>query len=190
MFDKKYALFVNSGSSANLLGLAALQLDKGSECITPSMTFNTTCSPIIQLGLNPIFCDVELTTFVPDIDKHIKPLINKNTKIIMLPNLIGSRPDWKKLRELLIEINRTDIYLFEDNADSFCSTKYSDLAICSFYSSHIITCAGGSGCLFLNSKSLYEKAYSMMNWGRTQIGNSEKMEDRFNTVIELSLIHI
>ena len=63
-FGKKYGVFVNSGSSAILLGLAALGISKGDEIITPACGFATTVSPIIQLGAIPIFCDVELNKYV------------------------------------------------------------------------------------------------------------------------------
>ena len=59
IFGKKYALMVNSGSSANLLGLSALNFKKGSEIITPNLTFSTTIAPIYQLGLIPHFIGVE-----------------------------------------------------------------------------------------------------------------------------------
>ena len=62
---KKWVFFVNSGSSAILLALAALDLPKGSEVVTPACGFATTVAPILQLGLIPKFCDVELTTYVP-----------------------------------------------------------------------------------------------------------------------------
>ena len=60
MFGKKYGLFVNSGSSAILLALAALNLPKNSEIITPSLTFSTTISPILQMGLVPKLIDIEI----------------------------------------------------------------------------------------------------------------------------------
>ena len=64
LFGKKYGLMVNSGSSANLLGLASFNFKKGSEVITPSLTFSTTISPIYQLGLVPHFIDVEENKFI------------------------------------------------------------------------------------------------------------------------------
>ena len=67
-FSKKFGVFVNSGSSACLLALAALALPPGSEIITPACTFSTTVSPIIQLGFKPVFCDVELNKYVPSVD--------------------------------------------------------------------------------------------------------------------------
>ena len=102
-FGKKYGVFVNSGSSACLLALAALDLPKGSKVITPSCTFSTTLAPIIQLGFKPVFCDVELTTYVPAI-KDIIDLITDDVKAIMVPNLIGNKPNWKLLRKELKKI--------------------------------------------------------------------------------------
>ena len=66
---QKEALMVNSGSSANLLGLASFNFNKGSEIITPSLTFSTTVSPIYQLGLIPHFIDVEENYFTAKIDQ-------------------------------------------------------------------------------------------------------------------------
>src|SRR3990167_11483091 len=93
LFGKKYGLFVNSGSSANLLALLSLKLKTG-EVITPACTFATTVAPIIQCGLTPVFCDVELNTYVPSV-KQVIEKITSETKAIMIPNLIGNKPDCK-----------------------------------------------------------------------------------------------
>jgi CDP-6-deoxy-D-xylo-4-hexulose-3-dehydrase len=69
-FGKKYGVFVNSGSSACLLALAALDLEKGSEVITPALTFSTTLAPILQLGYKPKFIDSELNTYVPSVSTN------------------------------------------------------------------------------------------------------------------------
>ena len=100
LFGKRYSLMVNSGSSANLLGLASFNFKKGSEIITPSLTFSTTVSPIYQLGLTPHFIDVEENFFTAKIDQ-IEKCINKKTVAIMIPNLLGNVPDWKKISELV-----------------------------------------------------------------------------------------
>ena len=86
---------VNSGSSANLLGLASFNFKKGSEIITPSLTFSTTISPIYQLGLTPHFIDVEENMFTVNINQ-IEKCINNKTVAIMVPNLLGNIPNWKK----------------------------------------------------------------------------------------------
>ena len=58
MFGKKFGLMVNSGSSANLLGLSSFDFKRGSEVITPNLTFSTTVAPIYQLGIIPHFVGV------------------------------------------------------------------------------------------------------------------------------------
>ena len=98
-FGKKYGLMVNSGSSANLLALASMELKKGSEVITPTLTFSTTVAPLYQLGLIPHFIDVGKNNFVANIDQ-IKKAINKKTKAIIIPNLLGNVPDWKKIKNI------------------------------------------------------------------------------------------
>ena len=105
LFSKEYGLFVNSGSSAILLGLLSLQLKEGDEVITPACTFATTVAPILQSKLTPVFCDVELGTYVPSVEQ-IMEKITTRTKVILLPNLIGSKPDWSELRK------RTSLILF------------------------------------------------------------------------------
>ena len=99
LFGKKFGLMVNSGSSANLLALSSLNLKRGSEIITPTLTFSTTVAPIYQLGLVPHFLDVDKSSFVSRIDQ-IEKCINKRTSAIMIPNLLGNVPNWKKYIKL------------------------------------------------------------------------------------------
>lgn len=177
-FGKKYGLFVNSGSSAILLGLKALDLKPTDEIITPACTFSTTIAPIIQCGLKPIFCDVEIGTYVPTVEKICEKITEK-TKVILLPNLIGSKPDWKKIREFV----PSHILLFEDSADTITNTIETDISITSFYSSHLITAAGSGGMLMVNDEKLLKKATMYRDWGR--IGdNSEDIVTRFEYSID------
>mgnify|MGYP001441746790 CR=1 FL=1 len=81
IFGKKYGLMVNSGSSANLLALAALNFKKGSEIITPNLTFSTTVAPLIQVGFEPVFCDVMIDKFVPSLEQ-VTELITDDIKVI------------------------------------------------------------------------------------------------------------
>jgi CDP-6-deoxy-D-xylo-4-hexulose-3-dehydrase len=176
-FGKKYGVFVNSGSSACLLAIAALDLPKGSKIITPALTFSTTLAPIIQLGYEPVFIDSNLTSYVPDIS-DILDAITPDTKAIMIPNLIGNKPDWDKLKRYLIEINREDIFIIEDSADTVTYTKESDVSTTSFYASHVITAGGMGGMVMFNDKKHVKKALQYRDWGR--IGdNSENMDERF-----------
>jgi len=176
LFGKKYGLFVNSGSSAILLGLKSLNLEEGSEVITPACTFATTVAPILQSGLIPVFCDVELQTYVPSVSQILSKVTNK-TKVILLPNLIGSKPDWGELRK------RTDLILFEDSADTITLTHETDISITSFYSSHLITAGGSGGMVMFNNETLLKQATKYRDWGR--IGdNSEEVVDRFTYNID------
>ena len=178
LFGKKYGLFVNSGSSAILLGLNALNLEKGDEVITPASTFSTTLAPVIQCGLKPVFCDVEIGTYVPTAEQ-VCAKITEKTKVILLPNLIGSKPDWAKIRQMA----RPDIILFEDSADTITLTTETDIAITSFYSSHLITAAGSGGMVMFNDEKLLKRATMFRDWGR--IGdNSEDVKTRFEFSID------
>lgn len=178
-FGKKFGVFVNSGSSACLLALAALDLPVGSEVITPACTFSTTVAPIIQLGLRPVFCDVMPTAYVPSVDAVLEK-ITPLTRVIMLPNLIGNLADWKGLRERL---PRSDIWLVEDSADTMIHSPWSDVSTTSFYASHIITACGSGGMVMFNHESHRNRALMFRDWGRLG-DNSELVSDRFNHVVD------
>ena len=181
-FGKRFGVFVNSGSSACLLALASLQLEKGSEIVTPACTFATTVAPIVQLGLKPVFCDVELTKYVPSVSQVIEK-ITENTKAIMIPNLIGNKPDWKTLKKQLAEMGRTDIILIEDSADTMTNTIESDISTTSFYASHIITAGGSGGMVMFNDEKLRDVSLMFRDWGR--IGNNlEDVNVRFGHTVD------
>jgi len=181
-FGKRYGVFVNSGSSACLLALAALDLPKGCKVITPACTFSTTLAPIIQLGYKPMFIDVGLTSYVPTVDDIIN-MIDNEVKAIMVPNLIGNKPDWKKLRHELYLMGREDIIVIEDSADTITYTEESDVSTTSFYASHIITAGGTGGMVMFNDKVHVERALQYRDWGRMG-DNSEIMDDRFNHKVD------
>lgn len=181
-FGKKYGIFVNSGSSANLLALACLKLPKGSEIITPACTFSTTLAPIVQLGLKPVFCDVTLDGYVP-YSYDVAELITSKTKVILLPNLIGNKPNWEGLKCILHDIEREDIILIEDSADTITETLDSNISTTSFYASHIITAGGSGGMVMVNDVKLRDTILQFRDWGRMG-DNSEIMSDRFNHKID------
>ena len=189
LFGKKYGLMVNSGSSANLLALASLNLKKGDEVITPTLTFSTTVAPIYQLGLTPHFIDVESNSFVAKIDQ-IKKAINKKTKAIMVPNLLGNVPNWKNIFQIA---KKKNIKIIEDSADTIGYRvqkknlgKYSDITTNSMYASHIITGAGFGGMVCFNDKKTYERAKLLRGWGRSSaiFNESEGIKKRFNIKVD------
>jgi CDP-4-dehydro-6-deoxyglucose reductase, E1 len=169
LFGKKYGVFVNSGSSANLLALTSLKLKKGSEVITPCLTFSTTVSPILQLGLIPNFIDIELRTLNIDANK-IENAINNKTSAIMIPNLMGNLPNWLKIKEMA---DKYSLPIIEDSADTLgykynneTTSEISDLVTTSFYASHIITCGGIGGMVCTNNFDLYKNIIIKRGWGR------------------------
>tara|TARA_B100000787_G_C16197011_1_gene301667 strand:- start:2845 stop:4053 length:1209 start_codon:yes stop_codon:yes gene_type:complete len=188
LFGKKHGVMVNSGSSANLLALASLELKKGSEVITPILTFSTTVSPILQLNLVPVFTDIDTNKFLISL-KNIEKLITKKTKVIMAPNLLGNIADWKKLKMIAKKYN---LILLEDSADTIgykinnkINGNFSDIVTSSFYASHIITAAGFGGIVCFNDKKLFEIAKIMRGWGRQSAITDEKesYKVRFNNKI-------
>jgi CDP-6-deoxy-D-xylo-4-hexulose-3-dehydrase len=181
-FGKKYGVFVNSGSSACLLAIAALDLPKGSKIITPACTFSTTLAPIIQLGYKPVFVDVDLTSYCAVVDEVISK-VDDDVKAIMLPNLIGNTPHWNELKLKLNLLKRDDIILIEDSADTITKTDVTDVSTTSFYASHVITAGGVGGMVMYNDKKHVTKCLQYRDWGR--LGNdSEIVDDRFNHQVD------
>lgn len=186
LFDKKYCLYVNSGSSALYIGIEALELPLGSEVITPALTFSTSIGCLIKNGLKPIFVDVENQTFNIDVNL-IESKITKNTSAILAPNLMGNLCDWPEIRKIADKYN---LLVIEDSADTLGATidgkssgTWTDMSITSFYGSHIINCAGNGGALCLNSDRAMENAKLLRSWGRSSSlfdEASETIENRFN----------
>lgn len=184
-FSKKYGLMVNSGSSAIMLAIKVLELKKGDEVIVPCLNFGTAISSLMHYGVTPIFVDIDIQTLQIDI-KKIEKKINKKTKALMIPNLIGNIPNWQKIYELG---KKYKLKIIEDSADTLgarifgkSTGFYSDISINSFYGSHVISCAGNGGMFLTNNKNYYEKAKVLRSWGRlsTLIKDSENINKRLN----------
>ena len=188
LFGKRFGLMVNSGSSANLLAIASLKLKKGSEIITPTLTFSTTVAPIYQLGMIPHFVDVEMNKFIINTEQ-IEKAINKKTKAIIVPNLLGNIPNYKKIYKIA---KKYKLKIIEDSADTIGYTvnkktfgKFTDVATTSFYASHIVTGAGFGGMACFNDKKLYEEAKILRGWGRSSatFNESEDIKKRFSAKV-------
>ena len=188
LFGKRFGLMVNSGSSANLLAIASLKLKKGSEIITPTLTFSTTVAPIYQLGMVPHFVDVEMNKFIINTEQ-IEKAINKKTKAIIVPNLLGNIPNYKKIYKIA---KKYKLKIIEDSADTIGYTvnkktfgKFTDVATTSFYASHIVTGAGFGGMACFNDKKLYEEAKILRGWGRSSatFNESEDIKKRFSAKV-------
>lgn len=183
-FGKKYGIMVNSGSSALTLAMDLIDIKKGDEIITPCLNFGTALSAILKTDAKPVFVDIDIDTLQINIEK-IEENITKNTKAMLIPNLIGNIPDWEKIKKIAKKNNK--IWIIEDSADTLgakIKTKstgfYSDISITSFYGSHIISCAGNGGMLMINDKKLYEKSKVLRSWGRMSslLKDSENINKR------------
>lgn len=190
LFDKKHGIMVNSGSSANFIAVALLDLPKGSEVITPALTFATTVAPIVQHGLVPAFIDAAEGTYNADASQ-IEEMIGPNTRAIMIPSLIGNLPDWRRIREIA---QKHDLIVVEDSADTLGATidgestgVNSAISTTSFYGSHVINGAGNGGMLCVNDDDLARRALLLRSWGRTSSlfqEGSEAIENRFNVDLD------
>lgn len=189
LYNKKHGIMVNSGSSANYLAIEILNLPKGSEIITPALTFSTTVAPLIKNDLIPVFIDVAEGTYVIDVDK-IEAMITPNTRAMIIPNLLGNLPDWKKLRELA---DKYKLILIEDSCDTLgaeidnqSAGRFVDISTTSFYGSHVINCGGNGGMLCVNSAAQMERAKLLRSWGRSSslFVESEAIENRFNVDLD------
>jgi CDP-6-deoxy-D-xylo-4-hexulose-3-dehydrase len=190
LFAKKHCLYVNSGSSALYIGVEAFGFEKGSEVITPALTFSTTVGSIVKAGLIPVFVDVGFADFCIDPAK-IEEMISPKTVAILAPNLIGNICEWDKIAEIAKKYN---LRIIEDSADALGSTlngkssgTWSDMSITSFYGSHIINCAGNGGALCINDEEHVKNSKLLRSWGRSSSifdEKSEAIENRFNVDID------
>ncbi len=173
---RRKAYLTNSGSSANLLALAALTsprledraLRPGDEVITTAAGFPTTVNPILQNGLVPVFVDSELGTYNPTPDQ-IRAAIGPRTKAIMLAHALGNPFAAHEIAQIADE---NELFLIEDNCDALGSTyrgkatgTFGDLSTVSFYPAHHIT-TGEGGCVSTDNLVLGRVVESMRDWGR------------------------
>ena len=181
----KYCLMVNSGSSANLLMIAALfytknqeiRLKRGDEVIVPAISWSTTYYPLYQYGLKIKFVDVDLETLNYDLNS-LKDAVNENTRVVMAVNLLGNPNDFKLIRSIIDPFN---IVLIEDNCESlgakfegkFAGTFGLMGSFSSFFSHHISTMEGG--LIVTDNKELYHILLSLRAHGWTRNLPSENL---------------
>jgi len=170
------ALFVNSGSSANLVALSGLTSNKlgdralkpGDEVLSVAMGFPTTVNPIIQNGLKPVVVDVDLDTLDAN-SARLEEAISPKTKAIMMAHTLGNPFNLDTVQRLCKENN---LWLIEDSCDALGSTyrgqrtgSFGDTATVSFYPAHHIT-TGEGGAVFVKSPLVKKQVESFRDWGR------------------------
>lgn len=174
----RYCVMVNSGSSANLLMVAALfysknkklKLERGDEVIVPAVSWSTTYYPLYQYGLKIKFVDIDLNTLNYDLDQ-LKQAVNDNTRMIMAVNLLGNPNDFDCISDI---IGQKEIVLIEDNCESMGATykgKYAGTfgvmgSYSTYFSHHISTMEGG--LIVTDDEELYHVLLSLRSHGWTR----------------------
>jgi CDP-6-deoxy-D-xylo-4-hexulose-3-dehydrase len=197
----KYCVMVNSGSSANLLAVAALfykknkPLKQGDEVIVPAVSWPTTYYPLYQYGLKIKFVDIDLDTLNYDLDK-LEEAVTDKTKIIVVVNLLGNPNDFDRINEI---IQNKDIFLLEDNCESLGAEYNSRQAgtwgimgtFSSFFSHHISTMEGGM--IVSNDEEIFQILLCLRAHGWTRnlpaenLISSCKSDDQFNELYRFIL---
>ena len=172
----RFALLVNSGSSANLLALTALtspmlgdrRLRPGDEVITVAAGFPTTVNPIIQNQLVPVFLDLEIPTYDIDVT-HLEEAVSPRTRAVMLAHTLGNPFNLGAIKDF---VKKHDLWLIEDSCDALGAEydgqtvgTFGDLATVSFYPAHHIT-TGEGGVVMGQLPLLKRIAESFRDWGR------------------------
>lgn len=175
-FGSKYAVMVNSGSSANLIATAALffkknnNLKPGSEVIVPAVSWATSYHPFQQYGLKCKFVDVDIDTLNYDLDS-LRSAVSDETKMILLVNLLGNPNDFDAIKEI---VAGKDIIIIEDNCESMGAAYKGKMAgtfgimgtFSSFFSHHISTMEGG--IVVTDDEELYHILLSLRSHGWTR----------------------
>jgi CDP-6-deoxy-D-xylo-4-hexulose-3-dehydrase len=189
----KYALLVNSGSSANLLAFMALtsdllqerKIERGDEVITVAAGFPTTVTPIIQYGAVPVFVDVTMDTYNIDVTQ-LAAALSAKTKAVMVAHTLGNPFNIKAVKEFC---NDNNLWLIEDNCDALgskydgkCTGTFGDIGTSSFYPPHHMT-MGEGGAVYTDDPLLKKILLSMRDWGRDcicQSGEDNRCGSRFD----------
>ena len=175
-FGSKFAVMVNSGSSANLLMVSALFFTKenalkpGDEVIVPAVSWSTTYYPLYQYGLKLKFVDIDIETLNYDLEQ-LQAATTENTRLIMVVNLLGNSNDFKKIEEICAGRN---IRFIEDNCESMGAElngkktgTFGTLgSFSTFFSHHISTMEGG--VIVTDSEELYHILLSLRAHGWTR----------------------
>lgn len=171
-FGVRWAHMVNSGSSANLVMIAALKSwmgwDETSEIIVSPVGFPTTIAPIVQNGMKAVFADIELDTLNFDLEE-VERKIRKNTVAIFVSPVLGNPPNMDELKRMCDDAG---ILLIGDNCDSLGTkwnhkwlTDYYAAWSTSFYPAHHMT-TGEGGMVCSNDEEIIKLARQFSWWGR------------------------
>jgi CDP-6-deoxy-D-xylo-4-hexulose-3-dehydrase len=172
----RYAMTVNSGSSANLVAFSALtspmmrerRLEPGAEVITAAAGFPTTVNPSMMWGMTPVFVDVDIPTY-NILPERVEEAITDKTRAIMAAHTLGNPFRADLLAELA---EKHDLWLIEDCCDALGATlngrhvgTFGEVGTLSFYPAHHIT-MGEGGAVFTSNPTLRRAMEAFRDWGR------------------------
>lgn len=163
-----FSICVNSGSSANLLALASLNLSRGSKVLTSACGFPATLSPIIHCNLEPVLVDYDISTHNIDVSAVIKEL--HKVKAVILAHTLGSPVEMNTIRTYANILNVPIIEDCCEAAGTFLGDKsvgtFGTIGTFSFYPAHQITAGGGGGMIVTNDEKIYRRMKSLRDWGK------------------------
>ena len=179
----KYSVFVNSGSSANLLSMSILKdkFKNGGEILVPSLTWVSDISSVIQTGFKPVFVDINKNNLCMD-EKQIVKKINKKTRAVFLTHAQG----FNGLTETMLKFLKSkSIILIEDVCESHGATfknkklgSYGLMSNFSFYYAHHMSTIEG-GMISTNNHEIYQKLRMMRAHGMIRESNNKKLKSEF-----------
>jgi len=193
----KHSLFVTSGSTANFLLVAAIiekfNLQKGDKVLLPACTWVTNINPIFQLGLTPIFCDVNLEDYSFDIEnlKHISQS-HSDIKLVFVTHLLGIPAKIEKYKEILPNaIFIDDVCESHGCVDSFGNKIGSNSlgATFSFYFGHHMSTIEG-GMISTNDSELYDLMKLKRSHGLARVSDNFDEYSKKNPEIEKSFLFV
>ena len=176
----KYAVMVNSGSSANLVIISALvqndDLKPGDEVIVPMLSWPTMYYPLWQHGLVPVFLDIDMATLTLDTAKlSLEGVLSEKTRAVLIPNILGNPADYNSIITFCWE---NDLLLIEDNCEglgseyvtAYDTKKVGNIGVAGsysfFFSHHLQTMEGGM--ITTNDSGLYNMMKSIRSHGWTR----------------------
>lgn len=194
---RKYAVFCNSGSSANLLMLSVLQQAgylKNNKVVVPSVAWSTDLAPVLQLGLKPLLCDSNLDDLSVDLEHLEKILQEESPSVLLFVSVLGLVPNMPKVVELC---EKYDVILLEDTCESMgCEYKGKKLGtyglmstFSTYFGHHISTIEGG--IVTTDDKNIYEMLLSIRShgWDRDMSKETQKKLQKKWKVTEFNSLY-
>lgn len=180
----KHAICVNSGSSANLLALACLQLEKGRHVLTSACGFPATLSPVLHLGLDPVLVDYDLQTHNVNVDQILEQI--SKVSAVIIAHTMGNPVEI----DLIARVAKANgVLLIEDCCEAIGASlrgkklgTFGTLGTYSFYPAHQITAGGAGGMIVTDDPVLARRCKSLRDWGKTwnwdeKLGDNKTMYD-------------